>query len=187
LQPLMRNKKDTMKTTNELLFDNLDYKHYTNSESAINEYELFRHQFRDLLGYDKITDGCFVIQKGHQRDALLDELPIAVILKHLGHFVILLDESRKSKQIDALVDGVTFEMKNLRSATNIFQRIKKDCQSALSKGTENVVININVPLKKEDLVIILRRLAKSPQVYGLKMFWCILDGKLIKFNVPDFQ
>ena len=176
-----------MKTTNELLFENLDYKHYTNAQSAISEYEVFRHEFKNVLGYDKITDGCLVLQKGHQPAALVDELPLAVFLKQAGHFVILLDESRYGKQIDALVDGVTFEIKNLRNATNVFQRIKKDCQSALSKGTENVVINMNVPLEAEDLILILHRLAKSPQVNGLKMFWCVLDSKLLKFNLSDFQ
>jgi hypothetical protein len=176
-----------MKTTNELLFDNLDYKHYTNSKAAINEYEVFRHKFKDALGYDNITDGCLVLQKGHQPAALLDELPIALLLKKSGHFVILLDESKRGKQIDALVDGVTFEIKNIRNATNVFQRIKKDCQSALSKGSENVVIDMNVPLETEDLILILRRLAKSPQVIGLKIFWCVLDGKLLKFNISNFQ
>ncbi len=174
-----------MKTINKILFESLDDTHYTNSESAIKEYEIFKYQFKNVLGYDDNTDGCVALQKGHQAGALPDELPITVFLKKTGHFVILLDETGGGKQIDAFVDGSTFEMKNLRSATNAFQRIKKDCQSALSKGTNNVVILINIPLNIEELIIILHRLAKSPQVKGLVKFWCILNGELLKFNLTD--
>lgn len=169
-----------MKTINEILFERLDNTHYTIAKAATQEYDIFKHQFKDVLGYDKETDGCVVLQKGHQPGALADELPIAVFLKKTGHFVVLLDETGKGKQIDAFVDGATFEMKNLRNAINTFQRIKKDCQSALSKGTNNVVIYINVPLDKEALIVILHRLAKSPQVKGLGKFWCIIGGRIIK-------
>lgn len=174
-----------MKTVNKILFESLDDTHYTNSKSAIKKYEIFKHEFKDVLGYDEDTDGCVVLQKGHQPGALLDELPITVFLKKAGHFVILLDETGKGKQIDAFVDGSTFEMKNLRNATNAFQRIKKDCQSALSKGTNNVIIHVNIPLNREELIIILYRLARSPQVKGLIKFWCILNGKLLKFNLME--
>ena len=176
-----------MNSINKFLFENLDNTHYTNAEAAAKEYEIFNHEFKDILGYNEHTGGSVVLQKGHQPAGLPDELPITLLLKEAGHFVILLDETGKGKQIDALIDGSTFELKNLRNATNVFQRIKKDCQSALSKGTENVVININVALDKEELIVILRRLAKSPQVKGLKIFWCIMDSKLLKFDMSNFQ
>jgi hypothetical protein len=176
-----------MHTINKLLFNNLNDTCYTNAQAASAEYGIFKYAFKYALGYDENSDGCIILQKGHQPAALIDELPITVLLKETGHFVVLLDESGKGKQIDALIDGSFFELKNLRNATNVFQRIKKDCQNALSKGAQNVIININVALNEAELKVILRRLAKSPQVEKLKMFWCILDMELWKFDLSDFK
>lgn len=176
-----------MKTKKEQLFDSLDVTHYKSVVEAKSEYYIFKNQFKDVLGYDNISGGFAALQKGHQPGALLDELPIVSILKNNGYAVILLDETGKDKRVDALINGLMFDFKNLRSATNIFQRIKKDCQSALDKGALNVLIHINLELSLEELITILKRLAHSPQVNRLDKFWCIWEGKLFTFELADFK
>jgi hypothetical protein len=70
----LNEKNNLMKTVNQLLFENLDHTHYTDTKTASKEYEIFNHAFKDVLGYDEKTGGCLALQKGHQPAALVDEL-----------------------------------------------------------------------------------------------------------------
>lgn len=108
-----------MKTNNQLLFENLDKKHYVTTETAEKEFPIFKNDFKNdfknVLGYDADTDGSVALQKGHQREALRNELPMTIVLKDNGHAVILLSEVGNGKHPDALVDGILSEFKQVQN------------------------------------------------------------------------
>jgi hypothetical protein len=78
-----------------------------------------------------LTSGFLALQKRHQPHALFYELPLAIMLKKEGHAVILLDESGKEKQIDATIDGILFDMKDMSHTVNYFERLKKKPRDTL--------------------------------------------------------
>ena len=116
-----------------------------------------------------------------------DELPIAQLLKNKGYPVVLLDESGRNKQPDAMIEGQIFDFKNLRTTTNYFQRIKKDCQNVLGKECFNVIISLDKDFSDEELNGMIRRLAGNPQVNRLEKVWFILNNQLLKFDLSDYK
>jgi hypothetical protein len=176
-----------MKETNEFIFINLDYRHYTDGENAKKEYAIFEDNYPDALGFDVLSKGFLALQKRHQPHALFYELPLAVMLKKEGHAVILLDESGKEKQIDATIDGILFDMKDMSHTVNYFERLKKNLRDTLKKGCPNAAISIGGTVSLDNIKIILHRLAHQPQTKYIDNVWFTHDGILHKHKLSDFE
>lgn len=133
------------------------------------------------------SNGFLALQKGHQPHALVYELPLALILKNEGHAVILLDESGKGKQVDATIDAVLFEMKDMSHTVNYFERLKKNLRETLKKGCKNIVISIKGNTSIESINAILHRLAHQPETKHIDNIWFSFEGELYKHKLCDFQ
>lgn len=173
--------------TNEFTFHGLGYQYYTDGENAKKEYFIFENNYLDALGFDVLSNGFLALQKGHEPDALSYELPLALMLKKEGHAVILLDESGKGKQIDATIDGILFEMKDMSHTINYFERLKKNLRSALKKGSTNIAISISGNISLENIKVILHRLAHQPETKFIENIWFTLDGVLYRHHLSDFK
>lgn len=176
-----------MEHTDAFIFRNLDDRHYLSSEQAREKYAIFENEYQDALGFDFDSNGFLALQNGHQPHALAYELPLALILKGEGHAVILLDESGKGKQIDATIDGVFFEMKDMSHTVNYFERIKKNLRETLKKGCKNVVISIEGNTSIESINTILHRLAHQQETKPIDNIWFSFDGKLYRHKLSDFN
>ena len=176
-----------MEHNNAIVFGNLDDRHLINAEKAREKYAIFETEYQDALGFDVISNGFLALQKGHQPHALAYELPLALILKREGHAVILLDESGKGKQIDATIDGVLFEMKDMSHTVNYFERLKKNLRDTLKKGCKNVVISIKGNTSIESLNIILHRLAHQQETQPIDNVWFSFEDRLFKHKLSDFK
>jgi hypothetical protein len=174
-----------MKTKNEQLFDNLDEKHYISAIDAVVEYRVFKRQFEDVLGYDEKTDGFVALQKGHQPGALFDELPIVSVLKNYGHAVVLTDESGTGKHVDCTIDDIPSEIKLVVTFT--LRSFKEDFYSAYKKNAKRIVLKILDDFVREDLIIILKRIAYNPLVNHVNDVFLIINDKLEKCHLSDFK
>jgi uncharacterized protein with FMN-binding domain len=174
-----------MKTENELLFENLDERHYTTTAAAVVEYAIFKANFKDVLGYDEQTGGSVALQKGHQPRALYDELSTALILKKSGHTVILLDESGIGKQLDCLVDGTLSEIKLVKTFS--YRSLKEDFYEAHKKGAKRIVLTISTETDRITLISVLKRIANNPFVNQINDIFLIFENKLDKCKLSDFK
>lgn len=174
-----------MKTVNQLVFENLDDSHYTTTTAAAKEYNIFKNNFKDVLGYDDKTNGSLALQKGHEWLPLLHELPTAVILKNNGHAVVLISELGEGKHADALVDGILSEFRQVRKMT--IRAIKEDFYEARKKGAKKIVLDIKDASERDTLFELLKRIASNPMVNQLQDVFLIVDGKLEKFILKDLK
>lgn len=174
-----------MNTFNKLLFENLDGSHYTTTETAVKEYPVFIHAFKDILGFDEQTGGYVALQKGHQREALLDELRTASVLKANGHAVVLLSEVGNNKHPDALIDGVVSEFKQVRKLT--IRALKDDFYESRKKGATRIVLEIADASGHDMLFQLLKRIANNPMVNELQDVFLVIGGKLEKVVLKDLK
>lgn len=173
------------KTKNQLLFENLDNTHYTTTAIATKEYPIFKNDFKGILGYDAETNGSIALQKGHQREALKNELTTAVVLKENGHAVVLLSELGHGKHPDALIDGILSEFKQVRKLT--IRALKEDFYEARKKGAKKIVLEVKVDTERTFLFDLLRRIACNSMVNELQDVFLIFDNKLEKFILNDLK
>jgi hypothetical protein len=176
-----------MKKTNATIFKNLNANHYVSGEQAREKYIIFNEYHQSALGFDDVSDGFLALQNGHQPHALFYELPLALLLKSEGHGVILLDESGRGKQIDATIDGVPFEMKDMSHTVNYFERLKKNLRETLKKDCSNIVVSIKGEISIEAINIILHRLAHQQETKGIDNMWFSLNGTLYRHKLSDFK
>jgi phosphopantetheine adenylyltransferase len=174
-----------MKTVNQLLFENLTDNHYTNTAMAVEEYHIFKQNFKTVLGYDEKTDGSVAIQKNHAWAALINELHIAQVLKENGHSVILLSEIGVGKHADATVDGILSEFKQVRKLT--IRSLKEDFYEARKKGAKCIVLEIKDTSDREFLFELLKRIANNPMVNELQDVFLVLNDTLERWVLKDLK
>jgi hypothetical protein len=174
-----------MKTNNQLLFEDLDETHYTTTKTAEKEFPIFKNDFKNVLGYDAETDGSAALQKGHQREALKNELPMTIVLKDNGHAVILLSEVGNGKHPDALVDGILSEFKQVQKLT--IRALKEDFYEARKKGAKKIVLEIKVDAERTFLFDLLRRIAHNSMVNELQDVFLIFNNTLEKLTLKDLK
>ena len=179
-----KERDEIMKTANKLLFDDLDNTHYKNAPDASKDYFVFKKYFKESLGYDNQSGGYLALQKGHQPKALLDELPTALLLKKEGFAVVLLNETGEGKKVDALIDGVASEIKDVKTLT--YRSLKDDFKESLKKGAKRVVLVVN-KVDREVLKEILKRIAHNPFTNQIDDLFLIVDGKLEKCQLSHFK
>lgn len=173
-----------MKTANKQLFDDLDNTHYKDTAEAVKEYFIFKKYFKESLGYNMQSDGYLVLQKGHQPKALLDELPTVLLLKNEGFAVVLLDETGVGKKVDALINGIASEIKDVKTLS--YRSLKDDFKESLKKGAKRVVLVVN-KIDREILKAILKRIAHNPFTNQIDDLFLIIDGKLEKYQLNQFK
>lgn len=152
---------------------------------AATEYHIFKHSFKDILGYDEQTDGSLAVQKGHEWLPLAHELPTAAVLKANGHAVVLISELGEGKHADALVDGILTEFKQVRKMT--IRAIKEDFYETRKKGAKKIVLDIKDASERDTLFALLKRIANNPMVNDLQDVFLIFDGQLEKVILKDFK
>jgi hypothetical protein len=174
-----------MKTVNQLLFENLGDNHYTTTHQATKEYHIFRHNYKNVLGYSERTDGSVALQKGHAWAALVNELHIAEVLKEYGHSVVLLSEVGGGKHADATVDGILCEFKQVRKLT--IRALKEDFYEARKKGAKTIVLDIKYTSEPILLFDLLKRIAHNPMVNELQDVFLVLDNVLKRVALKDLK
>ena len=174
-----------MKTVNQLLFENLTDNHYSHTAVAVREYHIFKHRFKDILGYNEKTDGSVALQKGHAWAALTNELHIAEVLKEHGHSVVLLSEVGGGKHADATVDGILSEFKQVRKLT--IRALKEDFYEARKKGAKKLVLDIKDTSERALLFDLLKRIANNPMVNELQDVFLVLDDTLERLTLKSLK
>lgn len=174
-----------MKTINQLLFENLGDNHYVSTQEAVQEYHIFKHSFKDILGYNERTNGSVALQKGHAWAALVNELHITEVLKENGHSVVLLSEVGDGKHADATVDGILSEFKQVRKLT--IRALKEDFYEARKKGAKTIILDIKDSSQRALLFDLLKRIANNPMVNELQDVFLVLDNVLERVTLKDLK
>jgi hypothetical protein len=174
-----------MKTVNQVLFENLTDNHYTDTAAAVQEYHIFKYAFKDVLGYNTKTNGSVALQKGHAWAALINELHIAEVLKQGGHSVVLLSEIGEGKHVDATVDGILSEFKQVRKLT--IRALKEDFYEARKKGAKTIVLDIKDTSQRVLLFELLKRIANNPIVNELQDVFLVLDNTLERWTLKNLK
>jgi hypothetical protein len=167
------------KKTNRQIFEDLHLEtHFKSIEKAA---KIFRDmsRFVDSLGYDDISEGFLVIHRGHAPSGFEQEIPVCVFLKKQGFRVLLTEESPHRKSVDAEIDGVAFEIKQVAHAKNILRAILRQFRTAYHK-CDNILLHIAQPTTSATLRGALIIAVKTyPSV---KLVWVVFNDTLYQLN-----
>jgi hypothetical protein len=154
------NKKDIMKTVNELLFENLETEGYwTTTEAAKGRFKELT-KYPDSLGYDVVTDGYLALHKGHQPGGIADEIQACLILKQKGYGVCLLDESSSTGiEPDVAVNSKIYDIKRVYQTENLINRLSKLFKKVGKMGIDKIVLHIDQAVEMPYLVSVLAETA----------------------------
>ena len=158
--------------TNKLLFENIDSNDYAKDFEALKKFGFRKLEaYKDVIGFDDQSYGWVVVHKHHATSGLFDELPTCHILKSQGYCVQLIEESNHVASADAFLNGELYEMKRVRSATNLPRAIEKQLRMAYKKS-ENVILHIDQPIEDNILVNALRKAVFNyPKVKKVLLVW----------------
>jgi SPP1 gp7 family putative phage head morphogenesis protein len=143
----------------QYMFDLLDdATHIKDATVATNDmrYVLSNPQ---SIGLDKKTGGFIAVHKEHKMGALADELPVLDILRKQGFGVVLLNESITT--YDVLYDNLPWEIKRMRSSTNLDNTIKKYYQKCKDGNKSNLLIHIDQTIDLNLLKQVLQNKTKN--------------------------
>ncbi len=107
------------KETNIDFFEALpDTEYFKDNKRASQKFRNIE-AFANALGLDMDTSGFIALHHKHVDLALLQELPVCIILKNAGYGVVLMNEEGIHQKADAQIDGQLFEIKRISKAKNI--------------------------------------------------------------------
>lgn len=121
------------KKTNRQIFEDLPLEtHFKSVEKAA---KIFRDmaKFVDSLGFDELSEGFLVLHRGHAPSGFDQEIPVCTFLKKQGFRVLLAEEFPHRKSVDANIDGIWFEIKQVAHAKNILRAILRQFRNSGKK------------------------------------------------------
>lgn len=171
--------KKPVKKTNRDLFEDLPVDVYLKSvESAA---KVFRDlvNYPDSLGFDDYSGGYLALHRGHAPSGFEFEIPVCVFLKKAGFGVVLLEELPHTKCIDAEIDGILFEIKQIAHARNFTRAVLHQLRNAYAK-CDHVLLHIAQVVKGEQVRNALFAGAKAYP--SIKLFWIVFRGQLFQIE-----
>lgn len=167
------------KKTNRQIFEDLPLEtHFKSVEKAAKTFREMA-KFVDSLGFDKVSEGFLVLHCGHAPSGFEQEIPVCVFLKKRGVGVLLAEEFPHRKSVDAEIDGVAFEIKQVAHAKNILRAILRQFRTAYHK-CDNILLHIAQPTTSATLRGALMIAVKTyPSV---KLVWVVIYDMLYQLD-----
>jgi uncharacterized protein YneR len=167
------------KKTNRQIFEERPLgTHFKSVEKAAKTFRDMA-QFVDSLGFDEVSNGFLVLHCRHAPSGFGQEIPVCVFLKKQGFRVLLVEESPHRKSVDAEIDGIAFEIKQVAHAKNILRAILRQFRTAYHK-CDNILLHIAQPTTSATLRGALIIAVKTyPSV---KFIWVVFDNMLYQFD-----
>ena len=124
----------------------LKFESYSKEEYLINQEDAEFHfkvmsKFPNAVGFNRKSNGFFVIHKRHSPSGLISEIPACVILKNLGYTVELVEEFDYKLSLDVQINGVFFEMKRYSEGKDLASGIINHFRNAYRKS-DKIVLHI---------------------------------------------
>lgn len=168
-----------MKKPTRAYFEELPSFHYFKTFQEAKILTKTSDELLTEIGYDESSGGFLVIHRRHAHAALTREIPACAVLKSLGMAVVLIEESGESRSCDALVDQVSFEIKQIANAKNLKNAMLHQFRTARGKSP-NLLLHIAQHVKSEQL--------RSALFYNVKKYsyieqiWVVWQGRLFQFQ-----
>jgi Contact-dependent growth inhibition CdiA C-terminal domain len=168
-----------MSNLNKLKFDNYPLHSYFKTNEKAEKHFKDLNKFPDALGYNIETNGFIVLHHKHQSGGILDEMGACIFLKNQGHGIELMMESDFIPSPDVKIKEITFDIKNLKNATNLDNAIMMQFRRTYKKAN-NIVLHISQSINEVQLKTALR---KASKFYSeIKMVWLIYNHHLFILN-----
>ncbi len=161
-----------LRAAGRLIFDNYDKGQYwKQTAKAAERFKVLRNM-GDIVGYDPATGGFIVVHKGHMEAGLVDELPVLSILKARGEMLELLNEQRKGARYDLFWDGKFWDIKRLRSATNVRNAVERMFRDCKKQNKQNILIHIDQAWTDDELrTALYHALRNNQEIKGVHLVW----------------
>ncbi len=164
-----------MSKLNQYKFDRYpESSYYKTNEKAVKHFTDL-DKFPNALGYDFKTSGFIVLHHRHQAGGIIDEMAACIFLKNQGYDVELLMESDFIPSPDIKMQGITFDIKNLKNAKNFDNAIMMQFRRSYKKAN-NIVLHISQSINEVQLKKALRNASKFYS--EIKTVWLIYNNQL---------
>ncbi len=141
--------------------------------------------FRDMaqhmnsLGFDDESNGFLVLHRRHAPSGFEQEIPVCVFLKKRGFGVLLVEEFPHQKSVDAEIDGVRFEIKQVALAKNFSRAVLHQFRTAYHK-CDNILLHIAQPASS---AVLRSTLIAGFKTYpSLKLVWVVFKKELYQID-----
>jgi hypothetical protein len=168
-----------MKKTNLEIFNELPSGEYLKSSEAARK--IFRDMagFPDALGFDKQSGGFLALHRDHAPSGFNYEIPVCIFLKNNGFRVVLTAELPNRKSVDATINEVSFEIKQIAHAKNFTRAVLHQLRHAYHK-CDNILLHIAQPVKGEQVRNALSAGLKN--YASIKLVWVVVNGSLYQLD-----
>ncbi len=168
-----------MRKRNKHEFEKLpENQFFKSTEIAAQHFRTIKN-FPNSLGFDEFSFGFIALHRGHADMALNEELPVCIILKMLGHAVILADETSETLAFDAFLDEKAFEIKRISRASNLKESIVRTFRHAYRKA-ENLLLHID---QAGSLETVRNGIFAAAQRYPkIKTVWLVWGGQFFQLQ-----
>lgn len=169
----------SMKKINREIFEELSLEeHFKSAEVAA---KAFRDMagFPNALGFDQQSGGFLVLHRRHAPSGFEYEIPVCVFLKTNGFRVVLVEELPNRKSIDAEIDGISFEIKQIARAKNFTRAVLHQLRHAYHK-CDNILLHIAQPVRGDQ---VRNALSAGLKIYpSIKQVWVVVNGRLYQLD-----
>lgn len=164
-----------MPKANQIEFDAILSVHYFKSNEQAAKFVREIEVFPNALGMDESSGGFLALHRSHSMSALKQEIPAALVLKRLGHRVILLEETKYALCPDAQIDGLVFEIKRISRTQKIPSAVLHQFRTAYRKSP-HLLLHIDQTVKLESLRTAL--FAAFHRYRSVRQVWLIVGERL---------
>jgi len=170
-----------MKKTNREIFEELHIDEYFKSTEAAAKFFRDMADYPNALGYDEQSDGFLVLHRCHAPSGFEYEIPVCVFLKNSGFRVVLAEELPNRKSVDAEIDGIAFEIKQIARAKNFTRAVLYQLRNAYHK-CDNILLHIAQPVRGEQ---VRHALSAGLKTYpSIKQVWVVVNSQLYQLDRP---
>lgn len=168
-----------VKKTNRDLFEELPVEKYFKSVEAAAKFFREITRYPDSLGFDQNSGGYLAMHRGHAPSGFEFEIPVCVFLKKAGFGVVLLEELPHTRSVDAKIDGVLFEIKQIGHARNFTRAVLHQFRNAYVK-CDHILLHIAQTVEGDQVRNAL--LAGAKAYPSIKLFWIVFRGRLFQME-----
>jgi hypothetical protein len=173
-----------MSKLSRLKFESYSKEEYFTSQEEAESFFKVMAKFPNAVGFNRKSNGFFVIHKRHSPSGLISEIPACVILKNLGYLVELVEEFDYKLSLDVLINDVPFEMKRFSEGKDLDSGVTNHFRTAYRKS-DKIVLHIDKKCDFSNLKRVIRKASsKYPQI---KQILLIYGYKSISLNRDMIQ